>query len=64
MQVILAEDTLRPGSHLVAIKIMKRQYSYAGQKVCCHTGLITCYSGPVINLQGILSRKSMASIRQ
>ncbi|CAL8471251.1 g10793 [Coccomyxa elongata] len=31
-QVILAEDTLRPGNHLVAIKIMKRQYSYAGQK--------------------------------
>ncbi|KAK9918761.1 hypothetical protein WJX75_006665 [Coccomyxa subellipsoidea] len=31
-QVILAEDTLRQGGHLVAIKIMKRQYSYAGQK--------------------------------
>lgn len=33
VQVILAEDTLRQGGHLVAIKIMKRQYSYAGQKV-------------------------------
>jgi hypothetical protein len=34
-QVILAEDTLRAGQgQLVAIKVMKRQFGYAGQKVC------------------------------
>ena len=33
-QVILAEDTLRPGEPLVAIKILKRQHGYAGLKVC------------------------------
>ena len=32
-QVILAEDTLRPGEPLVAIKILKRQHGYAGLKV-------------------------------
>ena len=33
-QVILAEDTLACGAdHLVAIKVMKRQFAYAGQKV-------------------------------
>lgn len=33
MQVVLAEDTLHPSGRLVAIKIMKRQYAYTGQKV-------------------------------
>lgn len=32
-QVILAADTFRPAAPHVAIKILKRQYSYAGQKV-------------------------------
>lgn len=30
----LAEDTLQPTRPLVAIKIMKRQHTYMGQKVC------------------------------
>ena len=32
MQVVLAEDTLQPACPLVAIKIMKRQHAYIGQK--------------------------------
>ena len=32
-QVILAADTFRSAAPHVAIKILKRQYSYAGQKV-------------------------------
>ena len=32
MQVVLAEDTLQPSRPLVAIKIMKRQHTYTGQK--------------------------------
>lgn len=31
-QVILAADTFWPAAPHVAIKILKRQYSYAGQK--------------------------------
>ena len=41
-QVILAEDTLRPGGPLVAIKILKRQHGYAGLKVCRRTTLPYC----------------------
>ena len=32
LQVVLAEDTLQPSHPLVAIKIMKRQHTYTGQK--------------------------------
>lgn len=32
--MVLAEDTLQPSCPLVAIKIMKRQHTYMGQKVC------------------------------
>lgn len=32
VQVVLAEDTLQPACPLVAIKIMKRQHAYTGQK--------------------------------
>ena len=31
-QVVLAADTFRPNSQPVAVKILKRQHSYAGQK--------------------------------
>ena len=31
-QVVLAEDTFRPDAQPVAVKILKRQHSYAGQK--------------------------------
>ena len=32
MQVVLAEDTLQLSRPLVAIKVMKRQHTYTGQK--------------------------------
>ena len=31
-QVVLAADTFRPDAPPVAVKILKRQHSYAGQK--------------------------------
>ena len=31
-QVVLAADTFRPDAEPVAVKILKRQHSYAGQK--------------------------------
>ena len=32
LQVVLAEDVLGGAGELVAIKVLRRQYSYAGQK--------------------------------
>ena len=32
-QVVLAADTFRPDAPPIAVKILKRQHSYAGQKV-------------------------------
>lgn len=45
LQVILAQDVLHPAHELVAVKVMKRQFSYAGQKVppveSCSTAMLS-----------------------